>query len=309
MREQLFSIPRRRRGKASGGYGEEAVFIGNQMLRSAADQEAGVLEAQVSAPAARGLFSDALGSAVDRRAYFFLFRQEKVAKKKATPAYAVGCADCLALLEGPGGCGTRGCAPQTVLADCPRPFSAAQRFRWGPGTASQFAGSTSDLSVSQLTCLSLSESDALPSPSASSSSTGGAGEVGLHCLSRRRVHASRPPRRAAQSTRRSRATKRARFLFGDFFLAKQEKVTRRSTAKPSRNYGEPPFLPIEDNMLEKLTFKTNSPWPEWRLHAISVANKTCDRLVKLTYLPRHADCRLGRITPLHLACWSARLSG
>ena len=79
-------------------------------------------------------FSDALGSAVDRRAYFLLLRQNKVAKEKATPAYAVGFADCLALLEAPGGCGTRlGCAkPQTVLADFPRPFSAAQRFRWGP---------------------------------------------------------------------------------------------------------------------------------------------------------------------------------
>ena len=107
-------------------------------LVSAVGRRPGFSETRGSAP-------DALGSAVDRRAYFFLFRQEKVAKKKATPAYAVGCADSLALLEGPGGCGTRlGCAkPQTVLADFPRPFSAAQRFRWGPRKTSQFAGSTS----------------------------------------------------------------------------------------------------------------------------------------------------------------------
>ena len=106
-------------------------FIGNQRAVFAAWRQVG--------------FSEPPGSAPDARAYFFLFRQEKVAKKKATPAYAVGCADSLALLEVPGGCGTRlGCAkPQTVLADYPRPFSAAQRFRWGPGTASQFAGSTS----------------------------------------------------------------------------------------------------------------------------------------------------------------------
>ena len=76
--------------------------------------------------------SEAPGSAPDARAYFLLLRQKKVAKEKATPAYAVGFADCLALLEAPGGCGTRGYAPQTVLADDPRPFSAAQRFRWGP---------------------------------------------------------------------------------------------------------------------------------------------------------------------------------
>jgi len=50
------------------------------------------------------------------RAYFFLLRQEKVAKKKATPGYAVGCADSPALLATGGGCGTRGYAPQTVLA-------------------------------------------------------------------------------------------------------------------------------------------------------------------------------------------------
>ncbi len=50
------------------------------------------------------------------RAYFFLLRQEKVAKKKATPGYAVGCADSPALLATGGGCGTRPCGPQTVLA-------------------------------------------------------------------------------------------------------------------------------------------------------------------------------------------------
>ena len=92
-----------------------------------------------------GVFSDALFSVPValmgfrkrrippcRRAYFLLLRQKKVAKEKATPGYAVGCADSPALLEAPGGCGTRGCAPQTVLADCPRPFSVARRFTLGP---------------------------------------------------------------------------------------------------------------------------------------------------------------------------------
>ena len=37
------------------------------------------------------------------RAYFLLLRQKKVAKEKATPGYAVGCADSPALLDGPGG--------------------------------------------------------------------------------------------------------------------------------------------------------------------------------------------------------------
>jgi len=76
--------------------------------------------------------SEASGSAPDARAYFLLLRQKKVAKEKATPGYAVGCADFPALLDGPGGCGTRGYAPQTVLADCPRPVSVARRSTWGP---------------------------------------------------------------------------------------------------------------------------------------------------------------------------------
>ena len=198
--------------------------MADDALFSAANRRVGFSEPPGSAPGARAGFSDALVSAADRRAYFLLLRQKKVAKEKATPAYAVGCADSPALLKGPGGCGTRGCAPQTVLADCPRPFSAARRFRWGPQKASQLWGSAADLAKLQLERLSFSESDALPLPSASSSSAGGAGVVGLHCLSRRRVHASRPPRQVAQRTRQRRATKRARLLFGYFFLAKQEKV-------------------------------------------------------------------------------------
>ena len=75
---------------------------------------------------------DKLHSAPDARAYFLLLRQKKVAKEKATPGYAVGYADSPALLEAPGGCGTQGCAPQTVLADFPRPFSVARRSARGP---------------------------------------------------------------------------------------------------------------------------------------------------------------------------------
>jgi len=89
----------------------------------------------------------ALVSAADRRAYFLLLRQKKVAKEKATPGYAVGCADSPALLEGPGGCGTLlGYAkPQTVLADCPRSFSVARRFTWGPGKSSRHGHSAQNI--------------------------------------------------------------------------------------------------------------------------------------------------------------------
>ncbi len=60
------------------------------------------------------------GSAL-RASHFLLLRQKKVSKEKATPGYAVGCADSPALLAVGGGCGTRGCAPQTVLALFPPP--------------------------------------------------------------------------------------------------------------------------------------------------------------------------------------------
>ncbi len=56
------------------------------------------------------------GSALAARAYFLLLRQKKVAKEKATPGCAVGCADSPALLGTGGGCGTRPCGAQTVLA-------------------------------------------------------------------------------------------------------------------------------------------------------------------------------------------------
>src|SRR6185369_13655040 len=83
-------------------------------------------------PARPGLLAEPPGSAVERRAYFLLLRQKKVAKEKATPGYAVGVADSPALLGKPGGCGTRGYAPQTVLADSPRLTSVARRFTRGP---------------------------------------------------------------------------------------------------------------------------------------------------------------------------------
>ena len=57
-----------------------------------------------------------LGSAPDARAYFFLSCQEKVAKKKSRPLRRPAIAGSSALLSRNGGCGTRGYAPQTVLA-------------------------------------------------------------------------------------------------------------------------------------------------------------------------------------------------
>ena len=76
-----------------------------------------------------------LVSAPDARAYFLSRGRKKVAKERATPGSAPRYAGFLPLLGGRGGCGTRGYAPQTVLALSPRPpalLSASQ----GEGKAS-----------------------------------------------------------------------------------------------------------------------------------------------------------------------------
>ncbi len=78
-----------------------------------------------------GGITQALFSAL-RASHFLLLRQKKVSKEKATPGSAPGYARSLALLGRPGGCGTRGCAPQTVLAESPRPACVAQRLSGGP---------------------------------------------------------------------------------------------------------------------------------------------------------------------------------
>ncbi len=166
--------------------------------------------------------TEPLFSAPDARAYFLLLRQKKVAKEKATPRYAVGYADSPALLVKPGGCATRGDAPQTVLADFPRLASVARRCTRGSLKPSDFYRRRQKIRSVVLL------------PFASSSSAGRNGKKGEDCL-RAAGPSSAAPRcaRAAQRTRRSRATQRACLFFGHFLLAKQKKVPRRSAAKPS----------------------------------------------------------------------------
>ncbi len=72
-------------------------------------------------------FADALCSALTA-CNFFLFRQEKVTKKKATPALRGRLCRLPSATRVAGRqAQTRGFAPQTVLADCPRPPSVARR--------------------------------------------------------------------------------------------------------------------------------------------------------------------------------------
>ncbi len=77
--------------------------------------------------------SEALVSAPDARAYFLLLRQKKVAKEKATPGSASGCARSLALLVEPGvshelACGSDNASqlPPARLR-CSAPLKGAER--------------------------------------------------------------------------------------------------------------------------------------------------------------------------------------
>jgi hypothetical protein len=151
------------------------------------------------------------GSAPDARAYFLLLRQKKVAKEKATPGYAVGYADCPALLEGPGGCGTRGCAPQTVLADSPRPFSVARRFTWGPERTSRHNRHAPTAACcgrppqkAGIAGCRLSP-DGFPGPLGGAEQRRVVGDSRLALSEPKASLASRPTTQVAQGTRRSRA--------------------------------------------------------------------------------------------------------
>jgi hypothetical protein len=185
-----------------------------------------VSEAPVSAPDARAcLVVEPLFSAADRRAYFLFFGKKKVAKEKATPGYAVGCADSPALLEGPGGCATRPCGPQTVLADFPRPFSVARRSTWGPQKASLLNGQGLNLECFR--------SARFAGPLGRRRATQALAEKG-RALSEGQSPELRSPRqgRVAQGTRAAGADLGSPSSLATFFLAKQEEST---PARQARN--------------------------------------------------------------------------
>ena len=146
------------------------------------------------------------------RAYFLLLRQKKVAKEKATPSCAVGDADSPALLEAPGGCGTRGYAPQTVLADFPRPSSVARRSTRGPKGGMAHATREKLACCGRLpkkgknqNCRTLSVPDGLPGPLRGAEQRRNAGGSRLALSEPQASLASRPAFRVAQGTGRSPA--------------------------------------------------------------------------------------------------------
>jgi hypothetical protein len=172
---------------------------------------------------------DALGSAPDARASFFLRRQKKGAKEKATSALRgrrcrLPCATRTAGRLRNSGFALRQSSP---TAPGRTPLLGAARGGWH--TERNLERNVIQLAAAIRSVFNL--------PFASSSSAGRNGKKGEDCL-RANGPSSAAPRceRAAQSTRRSRATQRARLLLGYFFLARQEEVrprVRRGTGRLS----------------------------------------------------------------------------
>jgi hypothetical protein len=165
-------------------------------------------------------FSDALCSAPDGRAYFLLLRQKKVAKEKATPRHrsfgmklqrsSLRCSTCRAAAE-------LALRAQTVLADCPRPVSAARRRR---GDQRQYRVEMRAAAVS------VSFGFDLSCPVRRRATEGGA-EKGEDCLSPQGEFRSPRPSRVAQGTPKGRQAGRA------FFLATFSWQDKKKYARPS----------------------------------------------------------------------------
>ncbi len=185
----------------------------------------------------------AWGSAL-RASYFLLLRQKKVSKEKATPGYAVGYADSPALLGTGGGCGTRGCAPQTVLALFPPAPALLGAAHGDPKSVSalpaeRFFGCCGRLlkkGKNQNYPGTLSATSGLPGPLRGAEQRRNAGGRRLALSEPQASLASRPAFRVAQGIRRSRTpTQGSPFLcllsFGE---AKESETPARRNPKPNK---------------------------------------------------------------------------
>ena len=174
------------------------------------------------------------------RAYFLLYGQKKVAKEKATPGSVSGCAGFPALLETPGGCATRGCAPQTVLADCPRHFCVARHLPRGPVNHPGLRGCRQIFDFRPVWAVDRNRSFfRLPvEPRRLSGPLGGAEQRRVVGVSRLALFepqaslASRPTTRVAQGTGAAGTDPGVAFSLATFFLPSKRKYARASSAEP-----------------------------------------------------------------------------
>ena len=174
------------------------------------------------------------------RAYFLLLRQKKVAKEKATPGCAVGYANFPALLEGPGGCGTRGCAPQTVLAESPRPFSVARRSTRGhKGVACRnsfrVANCYGQLEKEPKKIAPSSATDVFPGPLRGAEQRRNAGGSRLALSEPQASLASRPAFRVAQGIGAAGTDPGVAFSLATFFWRSKRKYARPQGGTPSQS--------------------------------------------------------------------------
>ena len=184
---------------------------------------------------------DRLFSALEARAYFLLLRQKKVAKEKATPGYAVGCADSPALLETGGGCGTL-----ATPSNSPRPFSAgfsvARRSTRGPRSVSQRTGYQEFECHGQPGKKLKNEipsllTDALPDPLRSAEQRRNVGGSRLALSEPNASLASRPAFRVAQGTGAAGTAPGVAFSLATFFWPHKRKYARQQGGTPSQFKG------------------------------------------------------------------------
>ena len=186
-------------------------------------------------------FSPAKGFALEARANFPLLRQKKVAKEKATPGYAVGCAESPALLETGGGCGTR-----ATPSNSPRPFSAgfsvARRSTRGPRSVSQRTGYQEFECHGQPGKKPKNEipsllTDALPDPLRSAEQRRNVGGSRLALSEPKASLASRPAFRVAQGTGAAGTDPGVAFSLATFFWPHKRKYARQQGGTPSQFKG------------------------------------------------------------------------
>ena len=183
------------------------------------------------------------GSAL-RASHFLLLRQKKVSKEKATPSYAVGYADSPALLATGGGCGTRGCAPQTVLALFPPAPALLGASHGGPkgGMAETIhekmtcCGRRQKKSKNQIHPGTLSATGGLPGPLRGAEQRRNAGGF-RRALSEGRSPElrSRPAFRVAQGTGAAGTDTGVAFSLATFFWPHKRKYARPQGGTPCQS--------------------------------------------------------------------------
>jgi len=173
------------------------------------------------------------------RAYFLLLRQKKVAKEKATPGCAVGCANSPALLETGGGCGTR-----ATPSDSPRPFSAI--FSVARRSTRGHKGVACRNSFREANCYGqpkkrakkiapTSVTDVFPGPLRGAEQRRNAGGFRLALSEPQASLASRPAFRVAQGTGAAGTDPGVAFSLATFFWRSKRKYARPQGGTPSQS--------------------------------------------------------------------------